>query len=84
VHAFQIGNSTEATLQLAKKNNHDHYGDITAMQHVIHFVDCTNAAELDAEFGRLGLIPRMQFDFSDFVFWKPDDAEYLTKSSPEQ
>jgi hypothetical protein len=84
VHAFQIGNSPQTTLELAMKNNQKHYGDIIAMQHAIHFVDCTNQAELEAEFGRIGLMPRIQFDLSEFVFWKPDDAEYLSKSSPQQ
>jgi hypothetical protein len=83
VHAFQIGNSLRTTLELAEKNNRDNYGDIIATQHVIHFVNCANRVELEAEFGRIGLVPRLQFDLSRFVFWKPDDAEYLTKSSPK-
>ena len=84
VHASQIGNSPRTTLEFARENNQKHYGDIIAMQHAIHFVDCTSQAEVDAEFGRLGLVPRMQFDLSNFVFWKPDEGEYLTKSSPQQ
>jgi hypothetical protein len=83
VHAFQIGNSLQTTLELAKKNNQDNYGDIIATQHVIHFVDCANRLESEAEFGRIGLAARFQFDLSRFVFWKPDDAVYLTKSSPK-
>ena len=82
VHACQVGNSLQTTLELAKKTNHDNYGDIIATQHVIHFVDCANV-ELEAEFGRIGLVPRLQFDLSRFVFWKPDEAVYLTKSSPK-
>jgi hypothetical protein len=83
VHAYQIGNSLQTTLELAKKNNHHNYGDIIAAQHVIHFVDCANRVELEAEFGRIGLVLRLQFDLSRFVFWKPDEAVYLTKSSPK-
>ena len=84
VHAFQIGNSLQTTLELAKKNNRDNYGDTIAAQHVIHFVDCANRGELEAEFGRIGLVPRLQFDLSRFVFWTPDDAVYSTKSSPKK
>jgi len=83
VHAYQIGNSLQTTVELAKKNNQDNYGYVIATQHVIHFVDCSNRGELEAEFGRIGLVPRLQFDLSRFVFWKPDDAVYLTKSSPK-
>jgi|HubBroStandDraft_4_1064222.scaffolds.fasta_scaffold694388_1 hypothetical protein len=84
VHAFKIGNSVHTTLDLAKKNNQDNYGDVIAAQHVIHFVDCSARGESEAEFGRIGLVSRLQFDLSRFVFWKPDDAEYLTKSLPNE
>lgn len=83
IHAYRIGNSLQTTLELAKKNNHDNYGDIIKTQHVIHFVNCANQVELDAEFGRIGLAPRIQFDASKFAFWKPDEAVYLTKSTPK-
>jgi hypothetical protein len=83
VHAYQIGNSTQTTLELAKKNNQDNYGDVIARQHLIHFADCANQGELEAEFGRIGLVPRLEVDLGRFAFWKPDDAEYSTKSSPK-
>jgi hypothetical protein len=57
IHAYQIANSLQTTLELAKKNNRDNYGDIIQSQHLIHFVDCANPAELEAEFGRIGLVP---------------------------
>jgi hypothetical protein len=34
VHAFKIGNSIHTTLELAKKNNQDNYGDVIAAQHL--------------------------------------------------
>jgi hypothetical protein len=70
-------------VEFVKKNNQDNYGHVIAAQHLIHFVDCSNRGELEAEFGRIGLVPRLQFDLSQFVFWKPDDAVYLTKPSPK-
>jgi hypothetical protein len=83
VHAHQIASSVQMTLELAKKNNQDHYRDVVATQHVFHLSTAPNPAELEAEFGRIGLVPRLQFDLSRFIFWKPDDAVYLTKSSPK-
>ena len=74
VHAYQIGNSPQTTLELAKKNNQDNYGDVIATQHVIHFVDCSDRGELEAEFGRIGLVARLQFDVSRFVVWTSDDG----------
>lgn len=83
IHAYQIGNSLQTTLELAKKNNLDNYGDIIKTQHEIHFVNCTNQVELEAEFGRIGLVPRVEVDANQFAFWKPDEAEYSTKSAPK-
>jgi hypothetical protein len=82
IHAYQVANSLQTTLELAKKNNHDNYGDIIKNQHQIHFVDCSNATELEAEFRQIGLAPRLEIK-DQFVFWKPDDADYWTKSSPK-
>jgi len=73
--------SPQTTLELAKKNNQDNYGDIINEQYQIHFVDCTNAAEVEAELRQIGLSPRLEIR-DQFVFWKPDDADYWTKSSP--
>lgn len=82
IHAYQVANSPQTTLELAKKNNHDNYGDILREQHQVHFVDCTNTLEVGAEFERIGLAPRLEIQ-EHFAFWKPDDADYSTKSSPK-
>jgi hypothetical protein len=82
IHAYQVANSLQTTLELAKKNNHDNYGDIIMSQHLIHFVDCANQAELETEFGRIGLVPRVEIVNGQFAFWKPDEMEYSTKSTP--
>jgi len=82
IHAYEIADSLQTTLELAKKNNHDNYGDIIKAQHRIHFVDCTSAAEVEAEFDRIGLVPRLEVQ-ERFAFWKPDNADYWTQSSPE-
>jgi hypothetical protein len=83
IHAYVIGNSPQTTLELAKKNNLKNYGDVIKMQHVIHFADCTDRSEVEAEFERIGLAPRIEIDPSRFVFWKPDEAVYSTKSTPK-
>jgi hypothetical protein len=82
IHVFQVGNSAQTTLELAKKNNHDHFGDIIEQQHQIHFVNCADRAETNAEFEKIGLVPRLEIK-DRFAFWKPDDAEYWTKSEPK-
>jgi hypothetical protein len=85
IHAYQVGNSPQTTLGLAKRNNQKNYGDVIAAQHLIHFADCTNRGELEAEFGRIGFVPRLEVDDNHrFAFWKPDDAVYSTKSSPKK
>jgi hypothetical protein len=83
IHAYQVANSLQTTLELAKKNNDDNYGDIIKSQHLIHFVDCANPAELEAEFGRIGLVSRIEIVTAQFAYWKPEEAEYSTKSNPK-
>jgi hypothetical protein len=82
IHVFQVANSAQTTVELAKKNNHDHYSDITREQHQIHFLNCANRAETKAEFEKIGLAPRLEIN-DQFAFWKPDDADYRTKSKPQ-
>lgn len=82
IHTYQIAGSRQSTLEaleMAEKNNRKNYGDIIGSQYEIHFVDCKNAAEVDAEFQRIGLAPRIEVA-EHFAFWKPDDAPYWTKS----
>ena len=83
IHAYLIGNSPQTTLELAEKNNLQHYGDVIRIQHVIHFVDCSNSAEAEAEFGRIGLPSRIEVYPDRFAFWKSDKAVYSTKSVPK-
>jgi hypothetical protein len=84
IHVYEIGNSAQTTLELAKKNNEKNYGDVIAAQHEIHFIDSANRAELEAEFGRIGLAPRLECDADGrFAFWKPDDVVYRTRSAPK-
>jgi hypothetical protein len=83
IHAFMIANSLQTTLELAKKNNLDNYGDVIMVQHVIHFVNCTDRVEVKAEFERIGLVPRIEIESGQFAFWKPDDRKHLSKSTPK-
>lgn len=83
IHAYFVGNSAQITLELAKKNNLKNYGDVIEVQHVFHFVDCTDRSEVEAEFGRIGLASRIEVNPPRFAFWKPDEVVYSTKSTPK-
>jgi hypothetical protein len=82
IHTYRIRGSSQTTLELAKNNNLKHYGDITRAQYEIYFADCTNRAEVEAEFAQIGLPPILEIAPGKFAFWKPDDAVYATKSKP--
>ena len=84
IHAFIIGNSLQTTLELAKTNTANNFGDVIKEQHVIHFVNCDDSTEVNAEFGRIGLVPRIDIELERFAFWKPDDEVYSTKSAPRE
>jgi hypothetical protein len=83
IHVHKIGESPQTTLNLAIENNLKHYGDVIKVQRVIRFVNCAERPELEAKFQQVGLIPRIQIDPGGFAFWKPDEAEYSTKSTPK-
>lgn len=84
IHTYEIGKSPQTTLELALENNQRHYGNIIAAQHEIHFADCNNRLEVEAEFARIGLVPRIEIAPDRFVFWEPDDGAYSTKSTPRK
>jgi hypothetical protein len=79
IHIWKVPTSRNIGLEFAQENNQKHYGDILGAQHVIHFANCADRAEMGAEFGRLGLAPRVEICQEKFAFWKPDDAVYSTK-----
>ncbi len=83
IHTYKIGNSPQTTLELAQNNNRKNFGDVIKAHYVIHFVNCADPSELAAEFGRIGLCPRLEISSGRFAFWKPDDAVYSTKSRPK-
>jgi hypothetical protein len=83
IHAYQIGDSPQTTLNLATENNAKHFGDQIKVQHVIQFLDCAEQAELRAKFQPIGLVPRLEISVGQFAFWKPDAAVYWTQSTPK-
>jgi len=83
IHAYEIGNSSQTTMELAQTNNQENFGDVIKSHHVIHFVNCADLSEVAAEFGRVGLCPRLEINPGRFAFWKPDEAVYSTKSTLE-
>lgn len=83
IHIHRIGKSPQTTPELAQQNNFKHYGDVIKVQHVLDLSACRRDAEIRAEFERLGLVARMETNPRGFTFWKPDEAEYRTKSIPK-
>jgi hypothetical protein len=82
IHVHQIGGTAADILTLARQNNRDHYGDVIKAEYAVSFADCRNQDEVQAEFRRVGLEPRLEIAPDRFAFWRPDDAKYSTKSEP--
>ena len=76
------GNSPQTTVELAKSNNRKSHGNVISAEYQLHFADCNNRPEVETEFARIGLAPRVEIASGEFAFWKPDDAEYAAKSRP--
>jgi hypothetical protein len=62
IHTYINRKSPQTTLDVARTNNQKNYGDLIKFQPEIHFVDCTNSLECEAEFQRIGLVPRMEIE----------------------
>ena len=84
VHVYSIGSGSGEFVQLALDNNAKHYGDVIACQHVLRLNDCEDSDEVRELFKEIGLSPRLEIATGRFAFWKPDDAEYSTRSQPKQ
>ena len=85
IHVWDIGHSPKATLELARANNSKHYGDVIAAQYEIHMIDSRDNLTSWAAFEELGLPATIEIDpRGHFVFWKPDEGKYSTKSAPRE
>jgi hypothetical protein len=69
-------------MAMALANNQKNYGDVMDTEHTLTFADCHNEIEVRAQFESIGLPARLEVAGDDFAFWKPDDAEYATKTIP--
>lgn len=85
IHVWDIGDSPKATLGLARSNNSKHYSDLIAAQYEIHLTDSRDTATCHAAFEDVGLSTTIEIDpQGHFVFWKPDEGKYSTKSAPRE
>lgn len=82
IHLWTLDPTGEKGLELslAKSTTAKNYGDVIASQYEVHVVGATPEL-LKRSFGAARLAPRYVVD-DDFVFWRPDDRDYVTQSRP--
>jgi hypothetical protein len=83
IHVHSVGTTKPGLVDLAQANNKKHYGDVISRQYVFEFFDCTDDEEVRRTFATHKLPPRLEIAPGRFAFWKPDDEEYRTKSTPK-
>ena len=84
IHTHEVAGDHQALLSIAKANNRTHYGEVIRAEYLLNFADCNNQAEVQTEFQRIGLAPRLEIAAGRFAFWKPDEASYSTKGNPRE
>jgi hypothetical protein len=84
IHTFKIGGQTEDAVAMARSNNQKNFGDVSKAEYTLAFVDCRNELEVRSQFESIELPARLEVAGNDFAFWKPDDAEYATKTAPSE
>jgi hypothetical protein len=83
IHTFSVGSSPEGLRELAIENTQKHYGDVLARLVAFEIADTSDQEDLRAYFGEAEMTPYFDVADGQFMFWKPDDAEYHTQSSPK-
>ena len=76
--------AVDGLVALARAHNNKHYGDVLASEHVMEFADCADEVAVAARLQASGLEPRLEVAEGRFAFWRPDDGEYRTQSSPQR
>jgi hypothetical protein len=83
IHPHMIAGTGPELLEFALQNNAKHYAELTAAQHVLRLVDCTDPVEVAKVCAGAGLPPRLEVAAGRFAFWKPDDAKYRSQTQPK-
>jgi hypothetical protein len=81
IHVYSI-ESTDNMIHVATQNNLKNYRDIIAFQYNILNIDTSKDASFQQLFLASGLPFRVVNKSPDFLFWRPDDGAYITKSRP--
>ena len=82
IHTHQVDGRPDDLLVLASENTRKHYDDVLRIEHILQFADCYDRSEVQAKFHAIGLESRFEIAAGRFAFWKPDDLQYSTKTSP--
>jgi hypothetical protein len=84
IHTHHVVGDVEQLLALARENDRKHFADVIKEVHALNFADCDHQNEVQAEFHRVGIVPRLEIAAGRFAFWKPDEARYWTQSEPRK
>jgi hypothetical protein len=84
IHTYKLGGDSSKDMAIVAENTWKHYGDIIALEHRFKFKNCFDKVETRVAFTKVGLEPNLEVYRNQYAFWKPDDAEYVTQSRPEE
>lgn len=69
-------------LDFARSNTHKRYRDVIRSENEVQVEDASPDGLIRA-FQREDIVPRYEISGNGYIYWKPDDADYFTRSAPD-
>ena len=83
VRIFAIKNPDDEMVPRLEAQSQKSFGDVTVRRLRLTFDDCLDAEAVRAKFEKFGLQPSFALKEDAFLFWRPNDGDYRTKSQPD-
>jgi len=85
IHVYQLGYKEIPgdPVEWLREDSRKHFETEIAAEHTFAFEEVQDEAEVKWVFEAVGLAPRLEVADIGFCFWKPDEANYRTQSTPK-
>lgn len=84
IHVYNIEKVPERAIEFCQKNTEKNYGDVIASTHVLTFRNKADPKSVAEVFRKSNLGTNFEISESGFLFWKPDEEKYKSKSKPKE
>ena len=85
IHVYQLGRPQipGEPVEWLREDSRKHFAKRIAVEHTFSFDNVRDEEEVRRVFEAVGLAPTLEVADIGFCFWKPDEEEYRTQSTPK-